>query len=37
MDVGYLTPLCQHRIAGRSVAKIQWTRVINGRRLLRGV
>jgi len=24
-----LTPLCQHRIAGRSVAKIQWTRVIN--------
>ena len=31
----YLTPLHQHRVAVRSVAKIQRTMVINARRLLR--
>jgi len=34
----YVRPLVrQHRVAGRSVAKMQQTRVINARRLLRGV
>jgi len=33
----YLMLLCQHRAAGRSVAKIQRMRVINAHRLLRGV
>jgi len=33
----YLMLLCQHRVAGRSVAKIQRTMVINAHRLLRDV